>query len=85
MELFFVTQVVTLVCRFQLYVIIPETREQLDQLHELAKDDSYDFWDAPRLNRKARVMVSHYLESKFEQFLERHDIEFDFIAENVQQ
>lgn len=70
---------------FQLYVIIPETREQLDQLHKLVKDDSYDFWDVPRLNRKARVMVSHYAESKFEQFLEQHDIEFDPVVENVQQ
>lgn len=70
---------------YQLYVVVPETREQLDQLHGLLKDDSYDFWDAPRLNRKARVMVSHYDESKFEQFLEQHDIEYDAVIGNVQQ
>nr|XP_029736025.1 carboxypeptidase B-like [Aedes albopictus] len=70
---------------FQLYVITPETRDQLDKVRQLEQDGSYDFWDIPRLNAKVRVMVSNDAEIKFEQFLEQHDIEFDSVIGNVQQ
>ncbi|XP_058832772.1 carboxypeptidase B-like [Topomyia yanbarensis] len=70
---------------FQLYVVHPETRDQLEKLHELAQNVDYDFWDAPRLNRDVRVMVSHYDEAKFEQVLDRHDITYDPVVGNVQQ
>ncbi|XP_062550730.1 carboxypeptidase B-like [Armigeres subalbatus] len=75
----------TVYTEFQLYVVVPANREQLTLVQELEQDGKYDFWDAPRLNRKTRVMVSHYEESKFEQLLEEHDIEYDPIIGNVQQ
>ncbi|XP_001654128.2 carboxypeptidase B [Aedes aegypti] len=70
---------------FQLYVITPATPEQLDKVRELEQDGNYDFWDVPRLNRKARVMVSNYAEAKFEKFLEQYDIDYDSVIGNVQQ
>ncbi|XP_038117133.1 carboxypeptidase B [Culex quinquefasciatus] len=71
--------------RFQLYLVSVETREQLEKIHELTRNDAYDFWDVPRLNRKARVMVNRRDEGKFEGFLEQHEFDFDIAAENVQQ
>lgn len=62
-----------------------DNRDQLNQIQELVQNGDYDFWDVPRVNRKARVMVNHVDEIMFEKFLEEHDIDFDPIVENVQQ
>ncbi|XP_055604386.1 uncharacterized protein LOC129752636 [Uranotaenia lowii] len=70
---------------FQLYVVSPEYPEQLEKLYELQQNNDYDFWDKPRLNRKARVMVSNLDVGEFEEYLEKHDIEYDYVVENVQQ
>lgn len=71
--------------QFQLYVVHVDNRDQLNQIQELVQNGDYDFWDVPRVNRKARVMVNHVDEIMFEKFLEEHDIDFDPLVENVQQ
>ncbi|XP_058460658.1 carboxypeptidase B-like [Malaya genurostris] len=70
---------------FQLYVLRPKTRDQLKELHELAKEIDLDFWDTPRVKRDVRVMVSFSDGSKFEQALDRHDFDYDYVVGNVQQ
>ncbi|XP_053687539.1 carboxypeptidase B-like [Sabethes cyaneus] len=70
---------------FQLFVVRPDTREKLVKLHDLTENENYDFWDQPRLNRDARVMVSHYDESRFEKILEQNDIHYDLVMDNVEQ
>lgn len=65
----------------------PETAEQLTVLLKWrnGQEIEVDFWDAPKVGRSARIMVTREDHKRVEEFLEQHDIEYDLVAEDVQE
>uniref|UniRef100_A0A182QI89 Peptidase M14 domain-containing protein n=1 Tax=Anopheles farauti TaxID=69004 RepID=A0A182QI89_9DIPT len=71
---------------FEVYNVRPETQEQLKALLKWRTTEmDVDFWDNPKLGRNARLMVAREERKLVEEFLERHDIEYDLVAEDVQE
>uniref|UniRef100_A0AAG5D7V0 Peptidase M14 domain-containing protein n=1 Tax=Anopheles atroparvus TaxID=41427 RepID=A0AAG5D7V0_ANOAO len=70
---------------FEVYNVRPETPEQLTELLKWRAGADVDFWDVPKLNRNARVMVSRAQRKPIEEFLETHEIEYDLVVEDVQE
>lgn len=71
---------------FEVYNVRPETREQLTVLLKWRNTEvDADFWDTPKLGRNARLMVTREDHKRVEEFLEKHDIEYDLVAEDVQE
>uniref|UniRef100_A0A182YKX0 Peptidase M14 domain-containing protein n=3 Tax=Anopheles stephensi TaxID=30069 RepID=A0A182YKX0_ANOST len=71
---------------FEVYNVRPETREQLTVLLKWRNTEvDTDFWDTPKLGRNARLMVTREDHKRVEEFLEKHDIEYDLVAEDVQE
>ncbi|XP_052895872.1 uncharacterized protein LOC128303059 [Anopheles moucheti] len=71
---------------FEVYNVRPETQEQLTVLLKWRNaEQDVDFWDTPKVGRNARVMVTRQDHKRVEEFLEQHDIEYDLVAEDVQE
>lgn len=70
---------------FEVYIVRPETQQQLTELLKWRTGTIVDFWDVPKLNRSARVMVARADRKLAEEFFEQHDIDHDLVVEDVQE
>uniref|UniRef100_A0A2M4BP27 Putative zinc carboxypeptidase n=3 Tax=Anopheles marajoara TaxID=58244 RepID=A0A2M4BP27_9DIPT len=70
---------------FELYTVRPETQEQLLELQRWPAQADVDFWDAPKLNRETRMMAAREDRKTVVAFLERHDIDYELVVEDVQE
>ncbi|XP_050093986.1 uncharacterized protein LOC126576723 [Anopheles aquasalis] len=70
---------------FELYTVRPETQEQLMELRRGPAATDVDFWDAPKLNRESRMMAARADRKAVVTFLERHDIDYELVVEDVQE
>ncbi|XP_052871279.1 carboxypeptidase B-like, partial [Anopheles cruzii] len=70
---------------YEMYTVHPETQDQLSELLQWRLKKDVDFWDAPKLNRQARVMVPRTDRKVVTDFLDRLDVEYDLVVEDVQE
>ncbi|XP_031356790.1 zinc carboxypeptidase-like [Photinus pyralis] len=69
---------------FKVYRVVPTTELHLTELHELEKDDNYNFWSPIALHHTVDVMVPPHIKYDFEHLIHSLQLSGKVLIENVQ-